>query len=222
MVRFESVGLRYGTSAEGSADALQNVAFSVSSGGFRWLIGPAGSGKTSILRLACFVVLPTWGKVMAMGTAHNAGRGALASARLRIGAILSDWALLPHLSVFDNVALPLRIGRIPESTVQTDVREMLAWANIGHLSDRLPADLSSSERRLTEIARAVVVRPGLLVADEPTDALDDKQTQRLMQLIQELNNVGTTVLVATKDAGLIDRYPAATVRLERGRVVDAP
>ena len=135
--------------------------------------------------------------------------------------MFQDFRLLPHLSAYDNVALPLRIAGRPEGQIRADVTEILGWVGLTKKAGERPAALSGGEQQRVAIARAVVARPALLLADEPTGNLDDGQAERLMLLFQELNRVGTTIVVATHNDALVARHAAPALRLDRGRIVDA-
>src|ERR1035437_808964 len=176
MVRLEGVGLQYrpaGATAPGP-EVLLGLSFAVPESGFRWLLGPSGAGKTSLLRLLYLSVRPSGGRLTIMGTDVNrAGRRALPALRRRIGMVFQDFRLLPHLAAYDNVALPLRIGGRPEGQIRADVTEMLRWVGLEKKARSLPAELSGGEQQRVAIARAVVGRPALLLADEPTGNLDD-------------------------------------------------
>jgi cell division transport system ATP-binding protein len=219
MVRLDGVGLRYG-GADGPA-VLYDLNFAIAPGGFRWLLGASGAGKTSLLRLLTLAVRPTSGRLEVLGTAIDRARRAdLPKLRRRIGMIFQDFRLLPHLCAFDNVALPLRLAGRPEGQVRADVEEMLRFVSLTRRSDARPAELSGGEQQRVAIARAVIARPKLLLADEPTGNLDDVQAGRLMQLLIELNRLGTTVVVATHNQALVDRHPARALVLEDGRLID--
>jgi cell division transport system ATP-binding protein len=221
MVRLETVGLRYERSERGAA-ILQDLNFDLPEGAFRWLLGPSGAGKTSLLRLLYLAVRPTSGRLTILGTeVTSAPRRALPRLRRRIGVVFQDFRLLPHLSAFDNVALPLRIAGRPEGQIRADVTELLRWVGLMGRMDSRPAALSGGEQQRVAIARAVIARPSLLLADEPTGNLDDSQAERLMHLFKELNRLGTTVVVATHNEPLVARHPAPVLRLERGRMVKA-
>ena len=138
-----------------------------------------------------------------------------------IGVVFQDFRLLPHLSSFDNVALPLRIAGRPEGQIRADVGELLRWVGLSQQLDASPAELSGGEQQRVAIARAVITRPALLLADEPTGNLDDGQAQRLMQLFKEMNRIGTTVIVATHNESLVERHPAATLHIAGGRLVSS-
>ena len=140
--------------------------------------------------------------------------------RRHIGMVFQDFRLLPHLAAFDNVALPLRIAGRPEAQVRADVMEMLRWVGLGSKTGARPAELSGGEQQRVAIARAVVGRPSLLLADEPTGNLDDVQAERLMLLLKEMNRQGATVIVASHNDALVARHPGASLRLDRGRLID--
>jgi cell division transport system ATP-binding protein len=218
MVRLDGVGLRYGR--ENSPDILHDLNFAIPEGGFRWLLGASGAGKTSLLRLLTLAVRPTSGHLNVLGAAiENTKRADLPLLRRRIGVVYQDFRLLPHLSAYDNVALPLRLAGRPEGQVRADVEEMLRWVTLTRRQHARPAELSGGEQQRVAIARAVIGRPALLLADEPTGNLDDEQAERLMQLLAELNRLGTTVVVATHSMKLVRRHPSRALVLQEGRLV---
>jgi cell division transport system ATP-binding protein len=235
MVRFDGVGLRYaapgqapgargGAAAAAAApEVLRDVSFALPEGSFTWLLGPSGAGKTSLLRLMHLALRPTRGEVEILGTlVARARRAALPPLRRRIGVVYQEFRLLPHLSAFDNVALPLRLIGRKEASIRADVTEMLAWVGLERKHEARPQELSGGEQQRVAIARAVVPRPSLLVADEPTGNLDPAQARRLLALLAEMNRLGTTVVVATHSEELVERYPAPALRLEAGRLASAP
>ncbi len=216
MVRLDEVGLQYGPASSANV-VLHGLSFSIPEGGFRWLLGPSGAGKTSLLRLLHLAVRPTQGQLTLLGQdIAAASRPRLPVLRRRIGMIFQDFRLLPHLSAFDNVALPLRLAGRPEGQVRVDAVELLSWVGLSKKLQSRPAELSGGEQQRVAIARAVVARPLLLLADEPTGNLDEAQAERLMQLLHEMNRLGTTVVVATHNTGLVARHPAHTLRLSDG------
>ncbi len=219
MVRLDAVGLAFGPAGT-TRPVLHGLSFSIAEGGFRWLLGPSGAGKTSLLRLLHLAVRPTEGRLMLLGQDIGAaGRSRLPVLRRRIGMVFQDFRLLPHLSAFDNVALPLRLAGRPEGQVRVDAVELLSWVGLSRKLLSRPAELSGGEQQRVAIARAVVARPLLLLADEPTGNLDEPQAERLMQLLHEMNRLGTTVVVATHNAGLVARHSAHTLRLADGHLV---
>jgi cell division transport system ATP-binding protein len=227
MIRAEGVGLRYGGddggAGEAGADApevLHGLSFSVPGGGWRWLLGPSGAGKSSLLRLLHLAARPTRGHLHLMGMdVGQARRRELPALRRRIGMVFQDFRLLSHLSVFDNVALPLRLAGRSEGQLRADVTEMLRWVGLLKVAAMRPSLLSGGEQQRAAIARAVIVRPLLLLADEPTGNLDDTQAERLMVLLQEMNRLGTTVIVATHNTTLVERHPGPALELVHGRLV---
>jgi cell division transport system ATP-binding protein len=227
MVRFDGVGLRYGRTSQGSSalagpEVLHDLSFTLPDGAFRWLLGPSGAGKTSLLRLMYLAIRPTRGSLSIFGTdIETAERRLLPRLRRRIGVVFQDFRLLPHLSSFDNVALPLRIAGRPEGQIRADVGEMLRWVGLARQANSRPAELSGGEQQRVAIARAVINRPSLLLADEPTGNLDDAQAERLMQLFKEMNRLGTTVVVATHNDSLVARHAAPALRLAHGRLTQA-
>ena len=222
MVRFEGVGLRYPLpgAAEAGPDALRGISFTLAEGSFHWLLGPSGAGKTSLLRLMHLALRPTRGEVELLGQrVSGLRRAGLPRLRRRIGVVHQDFRLLPHLSAFDNVALPLRIAGRPEQQVRADVTEILRWVGLGQRAEARPPALSGGEQQRVAIARAVVIRPALLVADEPTGNLDPDQAARVMVLLGELHRLGTTVVVASHATALVEAFPAPALRLKDGRLV---
>src|SRR6478672_1931974 len=218
VAEFDSVGLRYGTGAE----VLRDLDFRLRTGSFYFLTGPSGAGKTSLLKLLYLAQRPTRGRIKIFGEElTEAAREELPPFRRRIGVVFQDFRLIRHLSAFDNVALPLRVAGASESEVEGSVREMLAWVGLADRASARPPTLSGGEQQRVAIARAVIARPELLVADEPTGNVDAEMAKRLMHLFGALNRLGTTVVVATHDVGLISATPGAQlIRLENGALVD--
>jgi cell division transport system ATP-binding protein len=223
MVRFDHVWLKYrrsSPSASAAADVLADLSFEVPDGGFRWLTGPSGAGKTSVLKLMYMAEHPSAGRIELLGTnPAKITRRDAALLRRRIGVVYQDFRLLGHLSVYDNVALPMRLARRNEVQIRADALELLRWVGLSGKLDCRPDELSGGEQQRVAIARAVVGRPKLLLADEPTGNLDDNQAERLMLLITALNRLGTTVVVATHNLGLVSRYPAPRLQIEAGQLV---
>ncbi|MCA1198658.1 cell division ATP-binding protein FtsE [Sphingomonas sp. R647] len=218
IVQFENVGLRYGTGTE----TLSDVSFTLSAGAFYFLTGASGAGKTSLLKLLYLAQRPTRGVVRLFG--EDAGalpRRRLPGFRRRIGVVFQDFRLLPHLSAYDNIALPLRVAGMPEAEIEAPVREMLAWVGLTDRGKAKPPTLSGGEQQRIAIARAVITRPEMLVADEPTGNVDPDMAERLLHLFDSLNRLGTTVVVATHDFHLLNRIPdARMMRIEKGRLLD--
>jgi cell division transport system ATP-binding protein len=218
IVQFENVGLRYGTGAE----TLSDVSFSLGQGGFYFLTGASGAGKTSLLRLLFLAQRPSRGLIRLFGEDMTVlARERLPLYRRRIGVVFQDFRLIPHLSAFDNIALPLRVAGVDEREVEKPVSEMLAWVGLSDRSSARPATLSGGEQQRVAIARAVIARPDILVADEPTGNVDPEMAARLLYLFDALHKLGTTVVVATHDLHLLSRIGSATMmHLENGRLND--
>lgn len=218
IVRFENVGLRYGTGAE----TLTDISFTLEEGAFYFLTGPSGAGKTSLLKLLYLAQRPSRGGIRMFGEdVVTLPRGRMPGFRRRIGVVFQDFRLVPHLSAFDNIALPLRVAGVEERDLETPVREMLAWVGLADRDTARPATLSGGEQQRVAIARAVINRPDVLVADEPTGNVDPEMAARLLHLFDALHKLGTTIVVATHDLHLLTRVQGAEMmRLDRGRLVD--
>ena len=215
MIKFENVGLRYGLGEE----VLKDVQFTLHPGSFHFLSGPSGAGKTSLMRLMYLGKQPTRGLITMFGKSINTmSREQICAMRQKIGVVFQEFRLLPHLSVFDNVALPLRITEESEKEIQNNVSELLEWVGLGKHQDALPETLSGGQQQRVAIARAVIARPKLLLADEPTGNLDDAIGLRLMNLFEQLNKMGTTIVVATHNQHLMDQFGHPRLLLDQGNL----
>ncbi|MGD0431646.1 MAG: ATP-binding cassette domain-containing protein [Acetobacteraceae bacterium] len=203
-------------------EVLHDVNFELVEGSFRWLLGASGAGKTTLLRLMNMSLRPTRGEVTVLGTrSGSVRRNNMSSLRRQVGVVFEDCPLLPHLSAFDNVALPLRLGGRPEGQVRADVMEMLRWMGLTGKLVSMPENLSGGERQRVTIARAVIGRPRLLLADEPTAGLDAAQSERVIYLLRELNRLGSTVIIATHNDAQVARHPGPALRLANGSLEEA-
>jgi len=218
IARFDNVGLRYGPDRE----VLCDVGFTLHAGHFYFLTGASGAGKSSLLRMLYLAQRPSRGMISLFGTdAITLPRHRLPGFRRRIGVVYQDYRLVPHLSAFDNVALPLRVAGVPERDVVQPVKDMLEWVGLADRMGARPATLSGGEQQRVAIARAVIGRPELLVADEPTGNVDPEMAIKLLRLFEALNRLGTTVVVATHDLYLLQKVPGSLImRLDRGRMSD--
>ena len=213
LVRFENVGLRYGDEPE----VLRDITFHLGSGSYHFLTGPSGAGKTSLLRLMYLAHRPSRGSVSVLGRdVAMTPRDELPGLRRRIGVIFQNFRLLDHLSAVDNVALPLRIAGAPRDVVRERAAELLTWVGLGDLLDAQPRTLPDGGKQRVAIARAVINRPSLLLADEPTGSIDHNQGNRILHLFEELNKIGTTVVLATHDRAIVERHAHPVLRLDRG------
>jgi cell division transport system ATP-binding protein len=218
IVQFDNVGLRYGTERV----VLSDVSFTLYPGSFYFLTGASGAGKTSLLRLLYLAQRPSRGIIRMFNTdVITVPRNRLPDFRRRIGVVFQDFRLVPHLSAFDNVALPLRVSGVPESEIVKPVGDMLDWVGLDQRREARPATLSGGEQQRVAIARAVIARPEILVADEPTGNVDPDMALKLLRLFEALNRLGTTVVVATHDVHLLKKVPDSLImRLDRGRLAD--
>jgi len=217
VVRFENVGLRYGLGPE----VLRDLSFRIDDNSFQFLTGPSGAGKSSLLRLLFVSLRPTRGLVTLFG--HDIAtltKDALATLRRRIGIVFQDFRLLDHLTTYDNVALPLRVLGRREDSYREEVMELLHWVGLGERIWSLPPVLSGGEKQRAAIARAVIARPQLLLADEPTGNVDPALAQRLLRLFVELHRSGTSIVIATHDIALMDQFDARRLVLHQGRLHD--
>ncbi|MDE2486638.1 MAG: ATP-binding cassette domain-containing protein [Alphaproteobacteria bacterium] len=207
--------MRYGDGPE----VLHDLNFGLRAGSFHFVTGPSGAGKTTLLRLISLAARPTEGRLEIFGQdVVHAGVKTRPAIRRRIGVVFQDLLLLDHLSVFDNAALPLRISGRRPSEYRGDVAELLSWVGLGERMDSMPATLAGGEKQRLAIARAVVNRPDILLADEPTGNVDQDMALRLFRLFVELNRLGTTVLIATHDQDLVARSNRPILHLEHGRM----
>ena len=213
MVRFENVGMRYGLGPE----VLRDISFHLRPGSFHFLTGPTGAGKSSLLKLLALSHRPSRGLITLFGKeVSGLDREDLPTMRRKIGVVYQDFRLLDHLSALENVALPLKIAGAKNDQIYQHVAELLEWVGLGRQVDAKPPTLSGGEKQRVAIARAVINRPQLLIADEPTGSMDAEMGLRLMYLFQELNKIGTTVVVATHDLELIKRFGNPVMYLKDG------
>lgn len=215
MVRFENIGLRYGAGPE----ILRDVTFNLAPGSFSFLTGPSGAGKSSLLKLLFLALRPTRGLISLFGRdIASLRRTEVPGLRRRIGVVFQDFKLLDHMSAFDNVALPLRAAGLRPDSYRSNVRELLDWVGLEGQAGMYPPSLSGGEKQRLAIARAVVAKPELLLADEPTGNVDPALAQRLLHLFHELNRFGTTVLIATHDPHIMAESKLPVLKLEKGRL----
>ncbi|WP_134724442.1 cell division ATP-binding protein FtsE [Paracoccus luteus] len=220
MIEMRDVAFGY----RGGGDLLHDISLSLPRGSFHFLTGPSGSGKTTFLRLCIADLLPTAGKLVAFGQdVAGLGRDAIASLRRRVGVVQQDAQFLDHLPVAENIALPMVLSGEPVD--MQAIRDLLAWVQMTGHARALPPALSGGERQRAALARAVILSPDLILADEPTGNLDWDMSMRLLQLLVELNRSGKTVLVATHDLNLIraakQQVSARVLRIAGGRLQSA-
>ncbi len=215
VIEFADVGLRYGHGPE----ILRDLTFSIQPGSFHFLTGPSGSGKTSLLKLLLLSLKPTRGAVKLFGQdVTHLDRDRLLQMRRHIGIVFQDFRLLDHMTTYENVALPLRVRGQPESTYRSNVTELLEWVGLGERMEALPPLLSGGEKQRAAIARAVIGRPDILLADEPTGNVDPDLSLRLVSLFAELNRMGTTIILATHELPLLDNFRFPRMLLRNGEL----
>lgn len=218
-VQLEGVALRYGN----NPDIFSDLSLTLPVRSLHFLTGPSGAGKTSLLSLLYLANLPSGGRLRLFGQdVAQASRAKRSTIRRQLGTVFQDFRLLDHLSVFDNVALPLRVIGAPKETIKNNVTELLQWVGLEGLFDALPQILSGGQKQRVAIARAVVTRPKLIIADEPTGNVDDAIAERLMQLFVELHKLGACVIVATHNERLVERFAFPRLHLERGTLSVLP
>ncbi|HKO06675.1 MAG TPA: cell division ATP-binding protein FtsE [Alphaproteobacteria bacterium] len=219
VVRFENVGMRYGMGPE----VLCDVSFALPAGSFHFLTGASGAGKSSLLKLMYLAQRPSRGLITLFGRdIATTSRRELPALRRRIGVVFQDFRLIDHLSALDNVALPLRVAGAKDEQVREHVAELLAWVGLADHIDATPPVLSGGQQQRIAIARAVINRPALLLADEPTGNVDNDLAVRLLYLFDELNKLGTTVVVATHNESLVKRFDHEILHLEGGELTRVP
>ena len=221
VIEFEEAGFSHGRTP-----VFDGVDLTLEPGLFQFLVGPSGSGKTTFLRLCAMDLIPTAGTVRHFGKRVSPrNRNAIADMRRRIGVVHQDSGFLDHLSLIDNIALPLTLGGVEADDRTEDIAALLEWVDLGDRVEAFPAELSGGERQRAALARAVMLSPDVILADEPTGNVDWEMAQRILTLLIELSRMGKTVLVATHDLNLIraskSRVQARVLRLAGGRIVAA-
>lgn len=217
MIQFHHMSYCY---AAGEKNAVHDVSLEIDDGDFYFLTGPSGAGKTTLFRMMYMDILPSKGSVTLFGkNVSRLSRDEIAHTRRRMGVVFQDFRLLEHLTVRENVSLPLALHGSLTPEQEKCVDEILDWVGLSEKTHALPNTLSGGEKQRVSIARAVVNRPRLLVADEPTGNVDDAMGRRIMHLFTELNRHGTTVVVATHDKSLIENFNYPVIKLENGHLV---
>lgn len=216
MIAFDNVAYSYG-----GGELLSEITLRLASGSFHFLTGPSGAGKSTFLKLCYGELLPSAGRVTLFDReVRSLSRDDIALTRRRIGMVQQDCQFLDHLPLAANVALPLTVaGR---ASPPQDLSDLLAWVGLGQLADAKPPSLSGGERQRAALARAIIIGPDVVLADEPTGNLDWEMSLRLLTLLVELNRMGKTVLVATHDLNLIRQakslVSARVLRISKRRV----
>ena len=215
-ISFANVAAQY----DGTPEILTDVSFNISSGSFYFLSGASGAGKTSLLRLIYHLHQPKRGQIKLFGRVTNGmTRDEITAIRQKMAIVFQEYSLLSHLSVFDNVALPLRVRGVSEAKIKKLVAKVLDWVGLGKYADSNPKSLSGGQQQRVSVARAIIVQPSILLADEPTGNLDDENASRLMELFIQMNKMfGTTIILATHSKKLMETYKFPVIHVENHRV----
>ncbi|MEM9421404.1 MAG: cell division ATP-binding protein FtsE [Pseudomonadota bacterium] len=215
IVDLQNVQLSY----DGHLNILHGASMVLREGDFRFLTGASGAGKTTLLKLIYLAHQATAGQVHLFGqNVSTLPAQALPTLRRRIGVVFQEFRLLDHLTAFENVALPMRVMGLKETAYRNDVIDLLKWVGLSHRMDACPPALSGGEKQRVALARAIVSKPDLILADEPTGNVDPDMGAKIMQLLLELNKLGTAVIVATHDFSIVKRLQMKILRLKDGQV----
>jgi len=216
VIRFENVSKTY----KNGTPALKDISLDIEKGEFVFLVGASGSGKTTFLRLLLREELPDQGRILEAGRdIGELPKWRVPYLRRNIGCVFQDFRLLPNKTVFENVAFALEVIGRPKQVVAQQVPQVLDLVGLSKKRDNLPSELSGGEQQRVAVARAFVNRPLILLADEPTGNLDPSTSQGIMQLLDRINRTGTTVVVATHDAALVDWMRRRVIELDHGVLV---
>lgn len=218
MIELDNVAYSYG-----GGELLSSVSLKLAPGSFHFLTGPSGAGKTTLLKLCYGALLPTTGQVRLFDKdVRTMGRDDVALLRRAVGVVHQDCQFLDHLSVADNVALPLTVSGSDVAAEMDNLNELMTWVGLTTRTEALPPELSGGERQRAALARAVILSPDVVLADEPTGNVDWEMSQRLLTLLVELNKMGKTILIATHDLSLIRaakaQVQARVLRISERRV----
>lgn len=218
MIELENVAYSYG-----GGELLSDITLRLSPGSFHFLTGPSGAGKTTLLKLFYGALMPTAGHVRLFGDdVRELSRDDIALARRRVGVVHQDCQFLNHLNVSENIALPLLVSDRDMLAEDANLRELTNWVGLTQRATALPPELSGGERQRAALARAIIMSPQVILADEPTGNVDWDMSQRLMRLLIELNRMGKTIMIATHDLALIRatkaHVQARVLRISNGRL----
>lgn len=217
MIRIENVTKNYRGS---NRPALSDVSLEIEKGDFVFLVGQSGSGKSSLLRLMLREDVPSKGSVFVLGeNLVGIPSRRIPFFRRKLGVVFQDFRLLPNKTVAQNVAFSLEVIGKSAGFVQEAVPDVLRMVGLHEKADRLPSELSGGEQQRVALARAIVNKPALLMADEPTGNLDPATSDEIMSLIDRINQNGTTVVMATHDRGIVDRFQKRVVEMSQGQIV---
>ncbi len=216
VISFANVGARY----DQDEDVLSDVSFNIGAGSFYFLSGASGAGKTTLLRLIYQLHKPCRGVIKIFGRqTNNMSHDDITALRHKMAIVFQSYSLLSHISVFDNVALPLRVRGVDESKVKKLVTKTLEWVGLAKFADAKPLTLSGGQQQRVSVARAIIIQPAIMLADEPTGNLDDENASRLMELFIQMNKMfGTTIILATHNLALMEKYKFPVMHVENHHV----
>lgn len=216
IISFANVSANY----ENGHDVLSNVSFNVSSGAFYFLTGASGAGKTTLLRLIYQLHKPSKGQIKLFGKeCDSLSRDDVSAMRHKMAIVFQEYSLISHMTVFENVALPLRVRGFPNDKIKKLVTKTLEWVGLGKFADVYPKELSGGQQQRVSVARAIIIQPSILLADEPTGNLDDENASRLIELFIQMNKIfGTTIILATHNRKLMETYRFPVITIENHHV----
>ena len=202
-----------------SRDIFNDITLNISEGDFYCVTGSSGAGKSTFLKLLSSSLKPTSGNISFNGSnLNNIAQNKLYHIKRQIGFVFQDFRLLPHLTTYENVALPLKVQNKKEKNYKKDVMELLNWVNLEHCTHSYPNYLSGGEQQRAAIARAVITSPKLILADEPTGNVDNENTKKILSLFNEMNKLGTTVIIATHDENVLSQSRATIIEIENNKI----
>ena len=215
-ISFANVSANY----DKGVDVLSDVSFNISGGAFYFLTGTSGAGKTTLLRLIYQLHKPSNGNIKLFGhSCDSLTRDDISTLRRKMAIVFQEYSLISHMTVFDNVALPLRVRGVSSEKIKKLVTKTLEWVGLGKYADVYPMELSGGQQQRVSVARAIIVQPAILLADEPTGNLDDENASRLMELFIQMNKMfGTTVILATHNKKLLETYKFPIITVDNHHV----
>ena len=219
IISFANVSTNY----DNGHDILTDVSFNISAGSFYFLTGASGAGKTTLLRLIYQLHNPTKGLIKLFGhECNNMSRNDISLLHNKMAIVFQEYSLISHMTVFDNVALPLRVRGVDADKIKKLVTKTLEWVGLGKYANVYPVELSGGQQQRVSVARAIIVQPAILLADEPTGNLDDENASRLMELFIQMNKMfGTTIILATHNKKLLETYKFPIISIENRHVTFA-
>ena len=215
-ISFANVSANYGN----GHDVLTDVSFNISGGAFYFLNGASGAGKTTLLRLIYQLHKPASGTIKLFGkNCESLSHDEISALRHKMAIVFQEYSLISHMTVFDNVALPLRVRGVSNEKIKKLVTKTLEWVGLGKYANAYPMELSGGQQQRVSVARAIIIQPSILLADEPTGNLDDENASRLMELFIQMNKIfGTTIILATHNKKLLETYKFPIIMVENHHV----